>query len=134
MVGAHCPAMSGLVTYLQDALAPLGPVQDRRFFGGRGLALDGVLFGFVIDERLWLRVDAQVAAAYDGCEPFSYGRGDGRTVVVASYRAAPEAALDDPHALLECCRLAWGAAQRTRPGKRPATKKRTAARTRVKQA
>jgi hypothetical protein len=54
--------MSGLVTWLQDALAPLGPVQDKRFFGG--------------------------------CDRFSHGR----TVVVASCRAAPDAAKKRPAA------------------------------------
>ena len=104
--------MSELVEHLIDMLEPLGAVQAQRFFGGHGLKLEGAQFAFVIKGRLWLRVDAAMAAELEGlgCEPFSYAKA-GKTVRVSGYRAAPAQALEDAHALRRWASRAWAAAR-----------------------
>ena len=43
---------------LLEQLAPLGPVRIRRMFGGGGVFVDGLMFGLVQDDRLFLKADA----------------------------------------------------------------------------
>ncbi|WP_421697404.1 TfoX/Sxy family protein [Ancylobacter sp.] len=81
---------------IADLFAAFGPVRTRRLFGGQGLYADGVMFGLVIDGRLYLKTDAAFAAdlAAAGAERFTYARKDGRRVSVG-YWSLPEPALDD---------------------------------------
>ena len=43
--------------YLRDLLDPLGPFAVRRMFGGAGFFEDGVMFGLVADDTLFLKTD-----------------------------------------------------------------------------
>jgi DNA transformation protein len=81
---------------IADLFATFGPVRTRRLFGGLGLYADGMMFGLVIDGRIYLKTDAAFAAdlAAAGAEPFTYARKDGRQVSVG-YWSLPEPALDD---------------------------------------
>ncbi|WP_371345779.1 TfoX/Sxy family protein [Ancylobacter sp. IITR112] len=81
---------------IADLFAAFGPVRTRRLFGGLGLYADGVMFGLVLDGRIFLKTDPGFAAdlAAAGAEPFTYRRKDGRQVNVA-YWSLPEPALDD---------------------------------------
>ncbi len=113
-------ASSQLVEYLTDALAPLGPVHARRFFGGTALTLDGVQFAFVMRGHLYLRVDAESRGTFEarGSAPFSYET-KARRMEVASYYAAPPEILDDPDALhLWAARAHKAALAAQRPGPR----------------
>lgn len=121
-------AVSGaFLEFLQEALAPLGPVVARRMFGGAGLSLDGITFAIVADETLWLRADETGKAAFEAehCEPFAYETKDGRRVVM-TYRRAPERLLDEPDELVQWARTALVAARRAAAAK-PARKPRAAA-------
>jgi DNA transformation protein and related proteins len=101
--------------FLMDMLAPLHP-SARRMFSGVGLFLGDAMFGLVIRETLYLRVDANTRARFEeaGSEPFRYQRGD-REVSIAAWYAAPEELLDRPDELL---RWARDAADAARAGKR----------------
>lgn len=81
---------------IADLFAAFGPVRTRRLFGGLGLYADGVIFGLVIDGRLYLKTDPAFATdlAAAGADPFTYARKDGRRVSVG-YWSLPEPALDD---------------------------------------
>lgn len=87
---------------LADQLAPLGQISVSRFFGGAGLSINQLQFGFVINGTLYLRVDDKSRPTFEalGCEPFRYNT-KARTVTVASYYQAPAALEDDPQALLD---------------------------------
>lgn len=122
-------ASEEFVELLQDALSGLGPVSVRRMFGGAGVYCDGVMFGLVADDTLYLKVDAGTAAAYEveGLDPFVY-TGRGKTIAM-SYRRAPERLLDDPDEMADWARTALGVARRaagakTKPKRRPAGPKR----------
>ena len=83
---------------------------------------DGRMFAIVTPEdRLFLKADAVTKARFEeaGSEPFTYiSSGRVRTM---GYFTAPDAALDDPDAMLEWSRLAVEAAERApeRPPRKP---------------
>ena len=49
---------SDFVDFLLEGLQPLGAVSARRMFGGYGIYCEGVMFGLVADDALYLKVDA----------------------------------------------------------------------------
>lgn len=107
----------GLVAHIVDVLQDLGPVDCRRFFGGWGLRLHGVMFAWVTRaEDLYFSVDealrGELIAA--GCVPFSYAKAKG-VVVTQKFYAAPAGCIDDPD---ELC--AWAARAIAAAGRRAA--------------
>ena len=97
--------------FILDLLAPLGPTA-RRMFGGVGLFHGGVMFGLLVRDTFYLRVDDRTREQYEraGSTAFSYMRGD-RMVSIAAYYAVPEGLLDQPDELLQWARDAIGAAR-----------------------
>jgi len=83
------------IAYLLDLLAPIPGVAARRMFGGCGLFCDGVMFGLIADDTLYLKTGGANRAAFEdaGMEPFDYRRG-ARTVAM-SYHEIPPPVLDD---------------------------------------
>ena len=59
-------ASAGFVELLKDALSGLGPVSVRRMFGGAGVYADGVMFGLVADDTLYLKADDDYKARLRG--------------------------------------------------------------------
>ena len=97
-------------------LAPLGDFRARRMFSGRGLYLDGVIFGLLLRGILWLRVDDRSRPDFkkEGSEPFSYSR-PGKTVVVGSYFRCPDPVLADAAKLRRWCKEARRASVERKP-------------------
>jgi len=52
------------LAYVLEQLAQLGELTSRRMFGGAGLYSDGLFFGLIMDEVLYLRVDDANRADY----------------------------------------------------------------------
>ncbi len=50
-------ASESFAEFLREQLEPLGRVTLRRMFGKTGVFCDGVMFGVVADNMLYLRVD-----------------------------------------------------------------------------
>ena len=115
---ASADAEREFVDHLLDLMQPIGPVTSRRMFGGHGIFLDGLMFGLVADRTLYLKTDAESAAAFtgQGLEAFSYSRG-GRSIRM-SYHQAPEACLEDVDAMRLWANRAYEAALRAAAGKR----------------
>ena len=66
--------MSGrdaLAETLLELLAPLGPVQIRRMFGGSGVFLDGLMFGLVVGRLRWRGATVVIAGAVYGVMVFA---------------------------------------------------------------
>jgi DNA transformation protein len=105
-------ASDAFVELLKDSLRGLGPVSVRRMFGGAGLYADGVMFGLVTDDTLYLKADEATKGAFqaEGLGPFLYSA-RGRSVAM-SYWRAPERLLDDPEEMVGWARTALGVAQR----------------------
>jgi len=120
--------MSGdFIAYLHDLFADFGPVTTRRMFGGHGLyacidGSDGVFFALVIEDALYLKVDAQTQARFEaaGSAPFVYTKQ--QEPITLSYWSVPDEAMDSPQAMRPWAQLAYEAALRkaaTTPKRKP---------------
>src|SRR5216110_3536155 len=99
--------------FLREQLAPLGRVTMRRMFGKTGVFCDGLMFGMVTDNMLYLRVDDRNREAFKEAEsipPLSYEKG-GSTIDLSFWRA-PERLFDEPDELVTWARVALAAASR----------------------
>jgi DNA transformation protein len=107
------------LAHVLELLGPLGRVAARKMFGGYGLYCDGVFFGIVLDNTLYLKADDRNRVEFEGagCEVFNYMR-NGKRATLNFYRA-PEDAMDAPHLMRPWARSALSAALRARAGKPP---------------
>lgn len=106
-------ASDSFAEFLREQLAPLGRVSLRRMFGKAGVFCDGVMFGIVSDNMLYLRVDPHNEEAFEEARsspPLNYEK-KGRTIDLAYWRA-PERLFDEPDELVAWARLALAAARR----------------------
>ena len=106
-------ASASFAEFLREQLAPLGRVTMRRMFGKAEVFCDGVMFGMVTDNMLYLRVDDHNRAVFKEAEsfpPLSYEK-KGCTIDLSFWRA-PERLLDEPDELVIWARTALAAALR----------------------
>ena len=106
-------ASDSFAEFLREQLAPLGGVSMRRMFGKTGVFCDGVMFGMVTENMLYLRVDDQNRAVFREARaspPLNYRKG-GRTIDLSFWRA-PERLFDEPDELVTWARAALAAARR----------------------
>jgi len=121
-------ASASFAEFLREELAPLGRVTMRRMFGKTGVFCDGVMFGMVTDNMLYLRVDDHNRVAFREAEsfpPLSYEK-KGETIDLSFWRA-PEWLFDEPDELVRWAQVALAAAHRVaarreRTGSRPKPK------------
>ncbi|MFZ1924387.1 MAG: TfoX/Sxy family protein [Xanthobacteraceae bacterium] len=105
--------------FIRDLFAPFRPVTIRRMFSGAGIFADGLMFGLVVREMIYLKADDSTAADFEreGCTPFTYTRGkkSGRPSEHAlPYWRLPERLYDDPEELAAWAAKAFAAAERKR--------------------
>lgn len=115
-------ASDSFAEFLREQLAPLGRITLRRMFGKTGAFCDGVMFGVVADNMLYLRFDDRNRAEFEEAlaSPLLNYEKKGSTIDLAFCRA-PERLFDDPDELVAWARLALAAARRVaakRKGKR----------------
>jgi DNA transformation protein len=111
--------------YLLELLAPLGPVSARPMFGGVGLFHNGMMFGLIARDELFLKVGDTNRPAYEaaGEAPFSYETKHG-THTIGSYWRSPPELLDDAETFQSWARQAIDAALVAARGKPKVTRKR----------
>lgn len=111
--------MSEFVENLNDVFCQFGPVSVRRMFGGYGVYHDGLMFGLVADDVLYLKVDETSVGRFTdiGLEPFEYEKNGSR--IKMSYYMAPESIFEDAEQAKEWAALAFESAIRAR---KPAAK------------
>src|SRR5665213_4032688 len=88
-------ASDGFAEFLREQLAPLGRITTRRMFGKTGVFCDGLMFGMVRDDTLYLRVDDDNRAAFTEAQsfpPLNYEK-KGGTIDLAFWRA-PKGEID----------------------------------------
>lgn len=109
---------SEFADYLCEQLSPIGPVSAKRMFGGYGLFLDGLMFGLIASDILYLKTDSQTKPQFDALElePFRYSKGEKE--VALSYSQAPDEAIEDMAQLCEWANDAYGAALRSANNKK----------------
>ncbi len=117
-------ASDSFAEFLREQLAPLGRVTMRRMFGKTGVFCDGLMFGMVTENMLYLRVDDHNRLAFreaGSFPPLSYEK-KGDTIDLSFWRV-PERLFDEPDELVAWARVALAAARRV-----AAKRKRTAPR------
>jgi DNA transformation protein len=106
-------ASDGFVEFLREQLAPIGRVTMRRMFGKTGVFCNGLMFGMVTDDTLYVRVDDLNKAVFKEAEaapPLNYEK-QGQTIDLAFWRV-PDRLLDEPEELVTWARAALAAARR----------------------
>lgn len=118
--------MSEFIDYLHEVFARFGPIETRRMFSGHGLFREGVMFGLVVKDALYLKADEEARPGFEsrGLAPFTYKRG-AREVALSYYLAPPEV-LDDPEEAAKWARISLEAALRAGSGRNKRPKKRSA--------
>jgi len=96
--------------------AGLGEVSVRRMFGGAGVYLDGLIFAIIHEGAIYLKGDAELAAAFaaKGCRQFAWTSPKRGRAVRMNYWTLPEAALDDADEACVWARKALEVARRSR--------------------
>jgi DNA transformation protein and related proteins len=120
--------------FIRDLFAPFGPVTVRRMFSGAGIFADGLMFGLIIRDVIYLKADDSNVADFEreGCEPFSYTRGkkSGRPSQHAlPYWRLPERLYDDPDELAIWAKRAFAIAERKKFAPRARSKRKRPAKT-----
>lgn len=103
--------------FVLEQLLVVGPVTARAMFGGVGLYLDGVFFGLLDDDSIYLKVDDGNRGDYEraGSGPF---RPYGDDSYAMQYYELPADVLEDRDALREWVGKAVAAARRKSAGRR----------------
>jgi DNA transformation protein len=128
-------ASDSFAEFLREQFAPLGRITMRRMFGKTGVFCNGLMFGMVTNDTLYVRVDDHNRTAFReaaSVPPLNYEK-QGRTIDLAFWRV-PEHLLDEPDELTAWARAALAAARRVavqrdrtafertqRPGDQPAS-------------
>ena len=118
------------LAFAEELFGPLG-VSSRRMFGGAGLYAEGVMFGAVMDDVIYLKADDALRAdlAAEGSEPWVYTYPSGPRAGEAmemGYMTLPDSALDEPDAACAWGRRALDVALRANAGK-PAKRRKPSA-------
>lgn len=107
---------SEFTDFVVEQLAPLGAVRAKAMFGGFGIYLDERMFAIVVNDGLYFKADEQSREAFTalGLRPFTY-QARGKSVTMQYYEAPPEV-FEEPDAMMEWGRRAFGAALRAKRG------------------
>lgn len=81
---------------VKDLLADVEGIFSRAMFGGYGLYKDGIIFGIIADDELYLKVDKTNKKRFEafGSHPFEY-EGKNYKKIAMSYWLVPEDVLED---------------------------------------
>jgi DNA transformation protein and related proteins len=99
--------------HIFELFAAFGRVDVRNMFGGAGVYAEGVMFGLVVDDVIYLKTDEHTAARFEreGCGPFTYDTRRGERAL-KSYWRMPDRLYDEPEELADWAKAALAAARR----------------------
>jgi len=119
------PVSPDFLDYLIDQLQNLGPVEAKRMFGGAGLFLDGLMFGLIAGDVLYLKVDDENRPDFQerGLDPFTYTKKNRKEPFQLGYFEAPPDAVEGADELCTWGRKAFEAALRAAKDKKKKKKK-----------
>jgi DNA transformation protein len=103
--------------FVLDQLSDLGEVSSRKMFGGVGLYGDGVFFGIIARDALYLKVDARTRGAYERAGMLPFMPFPGRPTSMGYYEV-PVEVLESGMELARWARDAVKVAMRARAGRR----------------
>ena len=113
-------ASASFAEFLREQLAPLGHISMRRMFGKTGVFCQGVMFGMVTEDTLYVRVDDHNRATFKEAEsfpPLAYAK-QGNSIDLSFWRV-PERLFDEPDELVSWARAALAAAHRVAAKRTP---------------
>lgn len=95
---------------MHEVFTDFGSINTRKMFGGYGIYHDGLMFGLVAEDTLYLKVDDKTKQKFIDKEltPFEYDKKDKK--VKLSYYLAPEEIYDNPDEAVYWARMAYQAA------------------------
>ena len=101
---------SEFIEFLNETFEEFGLIDARKMFGGYGIYCDGVMFGLVEKNTLYLKADESTQKQFEsrGLSQFQYARAG--KVVKMSYYKAPEEVYDDREKAAVWASLAYEAA------------------------
>ena len=99
-------------SHVVDLLQVIGPVESKSMFGGFGMFLEGLMFGLIANNELFLKVDSSNQQDFEalGLQAFGYEK-NGKEFKMG-YFQAPEEAMEDSELLSSWASKAYGAAMR----------------------
>lgn len=113
------------VNYLLELLAPYGGITSRAMFGGHGIYKDGLIFGIVIDDGFYLKVDDVNRGEFDarGLTPFLYEMKKTGKSISLGYYQCPEEALESAALMRDWAKSGVAASLRAAAKKKSGGKK-----------
>ncbi|MFA6266928.1 MAG: TfoX/Sxy family protein [Pseudolabrys sp.] len=98
--------------FVHDLFRDFGTVQIKRMFGGAGIFADGVMFGLIADDVIYLKTDDNTRPAFERekSKPFQFAKKSGQ-VMVTSYWRVPDRLYDDGNELADWARAAHSVAR-----------------------
>ena len=95
-------------------MEPFGGVSSRAMFGGYGVYKDGVMFGLISEDTLYLKVDDFNRFEFERLKlgPFVYTKG--KKPMTMSFHRAPDEALDNSEEMIRWIQLGFEAALRNK--------------------
>jgi DNA transformation protein len=106
--------VSEFVDYLKEVFEQFGHIHARKMFGGYGIYHDGVMFGLVADDTLYLKADENTARYFESRDLGQFEYDKGGKIVKMSYYLAPEEILDNPEDAALWARRAYEVAFRAK--------------------
>ena len=76
--------------YVRDQLREWGEVSVRKMFGGAGLYRDGKMFGLVVDDVVYLKVDDTNREKYEAAGSGPLKPFDDQKMVLSFYEVPPD--------------------------------------------
>jgi len=109
--------MYDFVDYLREVFELFGPIRARKMFSGYGIYHNGLMFGLVAGDTLYLKADAENANHFEkeGLGRFEYKNGE--RVVKMSYCRAPAGIMEDQEEAAIWARRSFEAALRSQRSK-----------------
>lgn len=98
--------------YVVEQMAGFAPVQAKAMFGGFGMYRDGLMFGLIVADQLYFKVDDQSKQLFvdRGLPPFQY-EAKGKVSSLRYYQA-PAETYDDAEAMAQWAHVAYDCALR----------------------
>jgi DNA transformation protein len=111
---------SSYKAFVTELLGGVGPITIRSMFGGAGVYADGVMFGLIAADTLYLKTDAAGAADFkaEGSAPFRYDTSQG-TNTLGSFWQVPEWLYDEPEDMTRWAERALAVARAKAKPKQP---------------
>jgi DNA transformation protein len=115
--------------FVCELFAGVGAISVKRMFGGAGVYAEGLMFGLLADDTIYIKTDTALKAdlMQEGSGPFVWTPESGPRAgekVEMGYWRLPEAALDDPDLAAQWGRKALNVARaKATATKRPRSKR-----------